>query len=40
MLLREHGGGREDRDLFAFHHGFEGGSDRDLGFAEADVAAN
>ena len=40
MLLREHGGGREHGDLFAFHHGFERGANRDLGFAEADIAAD
>ena len=32
--------GREDGDLFAFHHRLEGGANRDLGFAEADVAAD
>ena len=40
VLLREHGRGREHGDLFAFHHRLERGADRDLGFAEADVAAD
>jgi len=38
--LCQDGGGREDCDLFAVHHGLEGGPDRDLGFAKTDVAAN
>ena len=40
MLLRENGRRREYRDLFAVHHGFEGGANRDFGLAEADIAAN
>ena len=40
MLLREHGGGREDGDLFAFHNCLEGGANRDLGLAKPDIAAN
>ena len=40
MLLREDGGRREDGDLFAFHDRFEGGANRDLRFAETDVAAD
>ena len=40
VLLREHGGRHEDGDLLAAHHRLERGADRDLGFAEADVAAD
>src|SRR5205085_8875960 len=40
VLLREHGGGREDGDLSAVHDCFEGCANRNLRFAEADVAAN
>ena len=40
MLLREHGRRHEHRDLAAALHGLERGADRDLGFAEADVAAD
>ena len=40
MLLREHGRRREDGDLFAFHDRLEGGANRDLGFAETDIAAD
>ena len=40
MLLREHGRRREHRDLFAFHHGLERRADRDLRFAETDIAAD
>ena len=40
MLLREDGGRREDGHLFAFHDRFEGGANRDLCFAETDVAAD
>ena len=39
VLKREHGGGRENGDLFAVAKGFEGGAHGDLGLAEADVAA-
>ena len=40
MLLREHRGRGEDRNLLAFHHGFESRANRDLGLAKADVAAD
>ncbi len=40
MLLREDGRRGEDRDLFAFHDGLEGGANRDFGFAETDIAAD
>ena len=40
VLLREHGRRREHGDLFAVHHRLERGANRDLGFAEADVAAD
>ena len=39
MLEGEDGGGREDGDLLAVLHGFEGGAHGDFGFAVADVAA-
>ncbi len=40
MLLREHGGRREHRDLFTVHYRLERGADCHFGFAETDVAAN
>ena len=40
VLLREHGGRDEHEGLLAVHGGGEGGPDRDLGLAEADVAAD
>ena len=40
VLFGEHGGGHEDGDLFAAGDGLEGGADGDLGFAEADIAAD
>ena len=40
MLLHEQRGRHENRHLFAVLDGFEGGAYRDLGFAEADIAAN
>ena len=40
MLLGQHGGGREEGDLLAAHHGFEGRADGDFRFAETDVAAD
>ena len=38
VLLREHGCGNQHGDLMPGHHRFEGGADRDLGLAVADVA--
>lgn len=40
VLLAEDGGGDEDGDLFTGEDGFEGGSDGDFCFSEADVAAD
>ena len=40
MLLREHRGRHQHRDLFAAHHRLERRADRDLRLAEADVAAD
>ena len=40
MLLGEDRGGGEDGDLFSGHDRLEGCADGDLGFAEADVAAD
>ena len=40
VLLGEHGGGHEDGDLLAAGDGLERGADGDLGFAEADIAAD
>ena len=40
MLVSEHGGGCEEGDLASAGDGFERGADGDLGFAEADVAAD
>ena len=40
MLLGEHGGGHEDGDLLAAHHGLERGANRHLRFAKAHVAAD
>src|SRR5262249_27746576 len=40
MLLRQHRGGHEYRDLAAVHHRFERGANRDLGLAEADIATD
>ncbi len=40
MLLREQGGRHQDRHLFAGLHGDERRPQRDLGFAEADIAAD
>ena len=39
MLLGQQRGGHQHRDLFAVHRRDEGGAQRDLGLAEADVAA-
>ncbi len=39
VLLREHGGWRQQGDLLAAHRRFEGRAQRELGLAEADVAA-
>ena len=38
VLLREHGRGREDRDLIAVGDRLEGGADGDFGLAVADIA--
>ena len=40
MLFRKHGGGDEDGDLFSASHRFERATDGNLGFSEADIAAN
>ena len=40
MLLGEHGGRHENRDLFAVVDGLEGGANRNFGFAVAHVAAD
>ena len=40
MLLCQHRGRRENRDLFSIHHRFKGGSDCNFSFAEANVTAN
>ena len=40
MLLGEHRRRGEHRDLFAIHHRLEGRANRDLGFAETNIAAN
>ena len=40
VLAGEERGGGDDRDLHAGHGGDEGGAQRDLGLAEADVAAD
>ena len=40
VLLGQQRGGREERDLLAAGDGDEGGAQRDLGLAEADVAAH
>ena len=40
MLLRQHRGRHEHGDLFSAHHRLERRADRDLRFAEADVAAD
>ena len=40
MLAGEQGGRRDHRDLHARHRGDEGGAQRDLGLAEADIAAD
>ena len=40
MLAGEQGGRRDQRDLQPGHRGDEGGAQRDLGLAEADVAAD
>jgi len=39
MLEGEHGGGRENRDLFVVNNSFEGGTHGNFRFAVADVAA-
>ena len=39
MLLRQHGRRHEDGDLLSVEHGLHGRAQRDLGLAEADVAA-
>ena len=39
VLKGEHGRGREERDLLAFHHHLEGGTHGDLGLAVPDVSA-
>ena len=40
VLLGEQRGGHQHRDLLAVHHRDEGGAQRDLGLAEADIAAD
>ena len=40
VLLREQGGRHQHRDLLAGLHGDESGAQRDLGLAEADIAAD
>ncbi len=40
VLAREQRGRHHDRDLLAVHRGDEGGAQRHLGLAEADVAAD
>jgi hypothetical protein len=40
MLLGQDGGGDEHGHLYAVHHRLEGGSQSDLGFPIADVAAD
>ena len=40
MLAGEEGGRRDQRDLHPRHRGDEGGAQRDLGLAEADIAAD
>ena len=40
VLLRQHGGGDQHRDLLAIHHCLERGPQRDLGLAVADIAAD
>ena len=40
MLAREKRRRHDDRDLLAFDRGSEGGAQRDLGLAEADIAAD
>ena len=40
VLLRQHGGGHQHRDLLAVHHRLERGPQRDLGLAVADIAAD
>jgi len=40
VLLGQDGGGRKDRHLFAFHDGFKGGPDRDLGLAKTNIPAD
>ena len=40
MLLREHRGWRQHRNLFALHHRFERGPNRNFGLSESDIAAN
>src|SRR5438270_3545558 len=40
VLLRKDGGRGQHHHLMTVHHRFERGSNRDLGFAEADIAAN
>ena len=40
MLAREQGGGTDQSDLATGHRHDEGGAQRDLGLAEADIAAN
>ena len=40
MLGDQQGGRDQDRDLLGVHHRLEGGADRDLGLAVADVAAD
>ena len=40
VLAGEQGRRRDDRDLLAGHGGDEGGAQRDLGLAEADIAAD
>ena len=40
VLARQQRGRHDDRDLLAGHRGHEGGAQRHLGLAEADVAAD
>ena len=40
VLLGEHSGGRENSDLLALHHSFEGGADGYFGFSKANIATD
>ena len=39
VLPRQHGGGHEDGDLLAAHHGFEGRANGDFGFTKTNIRA-